>query len=528
MGSLEKNTKSTFSVGADMEDAAINPDPAYVQALVDVDDKNIDLAAKVLAHAHDEAPITQEEMDAVRRKIDWYMVPMLFVCLQLSGWDKVVIGTAAIYGLEKDLGLTGYQYSWVGSIMYFDRSVSILVAFLIAIFPTLWLLQRLPTGKYLAANIFLWGVVEMCHAACTNPASILVCRFLLGLFQCCDLPAMIIIATMWWKKEEQPVRNAMICAVTSSIGNGLISFAFGHLTHPTLPKWKYIFLAVGGFTVLYGALMFFILPNGPAEAFFLSEREKVVAIERLRGEKLGIENKTWKWEQSWEAVLDWKNWILWIFFIAVNIPNGGLISFSTIIIDSLGFSSEDSSLMTIPTGVVSTLSGIFFSWLAGRTTKYRSLVTMASLIMPLIGTILVYVYPRSNTAAQLVGIYMLYGYWAPYVCGLALFQANTAGRSKKTTVNAMDYVAYAVGNIVGPQTFISDQAPKYTGAVIAMLLCYCVCIVLAGIYGLVCKWENAQRDKAQDASQLEMAEDEHVDDFLDLTDKQNHSFRYIT
>lgn len=28
------------------------------------------------------------------------------------------VGTAAIYGLKEDLGLTGYQYSWVGSIMY--------------------------------------------------------------------------------------------------------------------------------------------------------------------------------------------------------------------------------------------------------------------------------------------------------------------------------------------------------------------------------------------------------------------------
>jgi hypothetical protein len=44
---------------------------------------------------------------------------------------------------------------------------------------------------------------------------------------------------------------------------------------------------------------------------------------------------------------------------------------------------------------------------------------------------------------------MLYVYWAPYVCGLALFQANTAGRSKKTAVNAFDYFAYAVGNIIG-------------------------------------------------------------------------------
>ncbi|KAL1961581.1 hypothetical protein VTN77DRAFT_1433 [Rasamsonia byssochlamydoides] len=384
-------------------------------------------------------------------------------------------------------------------------------AFLIWIFPTLWLLQWFPTGKYLAVNIFLWGVVEMCHAACTNPASILVCRFLLGLFQCCDLPAMIIIATMWWRKSEQPLRNSMVCAVTSSIGNGLISFGFGHLDHSALPKWKYIFLAVGGFTVLYGALMFFVLPDSPADASWLSEREKVVAIERLRDEKLGIENKHWKREQALEAVTDWKNWILWFFSSRSTSRTGGSY-----------LSPRLSS-----TRMVSTLSGIFFSWLAGQTQKYRSLVTVASLIIPLIGTVLVYTLPRTNKAGQLIGLYMLYVYWAPYVCGLALFQANTAGRSKKTTVNAMDYFAYAIGNIIGPQTFVANQAPKYTGATVAILLCYCLCIILAILYGLVCKWENVQRDKERGAAGIE-AVDEHAADFLDLTDKQNRSFRYLT
>ena len=274
---------------------------------------------------------------------------MMFVCS---------IGTAAVYGLREDLEMSGYQYSWTGSIMY--------IAFLVWIFPTLYLLQRLPTAKYLAVNITLWGIVELCHAACTNPAGLLVCRFFLGMFQCCDLPAMIIIASksfsfslsfffyltlppltvdgqllvfylpqanivsaMWWKKSEQPLRNSIIVSVTSSIGNGLISYGFGHLTHSALPKWKYIFLALGGFTVLYGVIMFFVLPDSIADAKWLSQREKVVAVERLRDEKLGIENKHWKWEQAKEAVLDKKNWILWLFFIAVNIPNGGLISVSS-------------------------------------------------------------------------------------------------------------------------------------------------------------------------------------------------------
>lgn len=91
--------------------------------------------------------------------------------------------------------MSGYQYSWAGSIMY--------ISFIIWLFPTLYLLQRVPTGKYLAANIVAWGIVEMCHAACTNPAGLLVCRFLLGVFQACDLPAMIIIASLYFLTSLQ-------------------------------------------------------------------------------------------------------------------------------------------------------------------------------------------------------------------------------------------------------------------------------------------------------------------------------------
>ena len=31
--------------------------------------------------------------------------------------DKVALGTAALYGLEKDNNLVGQQYSWLGSIL---------------------------------------------------------------------------------------------------------------------------------------------------------------------------------------------------------------------------------------------------------------------------------------------------------------------------------------------------------------------------------------------------------------------------
>lgn len=46
--------------------------------------------------------------------------------------------------------------------------------------------------------------------------------------------------------------------------------------------------------------------DNPMNAKFLTNEEKVIAIERVRSNQNGIENKHWKMEQCKEALLDWK------------------------------------------------------------------------------------------------------------------------------------------------------------------------------------------------------------------------------
>lgn len=84
------------------------------------------------------------------------------------------------------------------------------------------------------------------------------------------------------------------------------------------------------------------------------------------------------------------------------------------------------------------------------------------------------------------------------------------------------YVAWAVGNIIGPQTFREDQAPEYTGGTVAMIVCYVVAMIAIGLYGLICHISNKQR---AEAIASHVAADH---DWLDLTDKDNEGFRYTT
>ncbi|KAK4957252.1 hypothetical protein LTR10_005212 [Elasticomyces elasticus] len=84
--------------------------------------KDIDIAAQIIAENADamgDQPWTAKEDKKLMRKVDWRLVPILFVCAALSGLDKTAISSAALYGLREDLGLTGQQYSWLGSAPFF-------------------------------------------------------------------------------------------------------------------------------------------------------------------------------------------------------------------------------------------------------------------------------------------------------------------------------------------------------------------------------------------------------------------------
>ena len=125
--------------------------------------------------------IEPAEEKQVVRKIDFMILPYLAVCYAFFYIDKTTLSYAAIFGIEDDLDLHGTQYSWLSSIFYFG--------FLAWALPTNLLLQRLPVGKYLGFNIFLWGFFLMLQASASSFASLAALRALAGAAEGCSDPA---------------------------------------------------------------------------------------------------------------------------------------------------------------------------------------------------------------------------------------------------------------------------------------------------------------------------------------------------
>jgi hypothetical protein len=63
-------------------------------------------------------PASSSEFDnidgkAVIRKIDWRLLPLLTALYTMTFLDRVNIGNAVLWGMEKQLGMTGYDYNIV-------------------------------------------------------------------------------------------------------------------------------------------------------------------------------------------------------------------------------------------------------------------------------------------------------------------------------------------------------------------------------------------------------------------------------
>lgn len=83
----------------------------------------------------------------VLQKIDFRIIPLLFITYNLNFMDKTILSSASVFGLNKDTGLKGQEYSWVSSIFY--------VGYFLWEYPTAFLIQKLRVGKYVGVNTVL-------------------------------------------------------------------------------------------------------------------------------------------------------------------------------------------------------------------------------------------------------------------------------------------------------------------------------------------------------------------------------------
>ncbi|KAJ5732451.1 hypothetical protein N7493_003932 [Penicillium malachiteum] len=442
---------------------------------------------------HDEDPIkdaqlaapphvslTEEENKLICRKTDRTILLVLIWVYFLQILDKSVLGYGATYGLETDTGLTGNQYSMLGSIapiaqLCWQPFSSILIV-------------KVPPKILMPILCLGWGIAQACMAACHNFGGLMATRFFLGLFEAGCLPLFGIITSQWYLRAEQPIRVAAWYSTNglATIVAAALSFGLAHIKSTVLESWQIIFLFVGLVTIVSAPFVYWRLDNDVTTARFLSETEKIQAMERLRANQTGTGSLEFKMTHVWECVLEPKTY-LWIgMSMLLNIGASVTNTFGPLILDGLGYDTYRTSLMNMPFGALQFVVILVSSWFA-QTARIKGMV-LATFMLPVIaGLAILYVvaHTSANQGKLLAGYYLLAFLFGGNPLIITWIVGNTAGSTKKSVVMSLFNAASSAGNIVGPLLFNSKDAPTYHPGLRACLGIFCA---LAAV--VLIQWAN--------------------------------------
>ncbi len=195
------------------------------------------------------------------------LIPFMGLLYVVSFLDRVNVSYAALT-MNADIGLSASAFG-LGAGIFF-------IGYFLFEVPSNLILHRIGARIWIARILVTWGVVAMAMAAVRGPASFLIARFLLGIAEAGFFPGMILYLTYWFPGPERGrIIGAFMLAVpiASALGGPLSTMLLGTSLFG-LAGWQTMFLLEGLPAIVLGLVVMAVLPDRPASARWLSERER--------------------------------------------------------------------------------------------------------------------------------------------------------------------------------------------------------------------------------------------------------------
>lgn len=333
----------------------------------------------------------------------------------------------------------GERYSFSASIFY--------LGFIVGSYPAIVMAQRWPIERVAAGIVFVWGVCLTCSAACTNYQGFYAQRFFLGFLESGVSPMFMLVVGGWYKKPEQALRMGAWYCCTGYVSaiSPLINYGLGHISGGSLNSWQYMYVVAGAITILWALIILFFMPSDPINAKGFSERERYIAVSRMRENNSGVRNTHFKVEQVWESLVDIRFWLVFAMAFLIMIANGPVSSFIPIIISGFGYNRLNSLLLTMPSGVVIGTIELLAPYLAYRIPRIRTWIIAICQTGTILASILLWQLPRDAKGGLLFSCYILATFGGGYAVLMGLQIANTAGYTKRSVTSSGIFVGYCLG-----------------------------------------------------------------------------------
>ncbi|KAJ9610804.1 hypothetical protein H2200_005581 [Cladophialophora chaetospira] len=459
---------------------------------------------------------TEDEETRMRRKLDYRIVPLALLLFTLCFLDR----NARIQGMATDLDLTGYRFNTALSIFY--------VSYVLVEIPSNILLKKLGGKLYIPCLVFGFGVISLCTAFVHNYEGLFAVRFFLGITEGGVLPGIAYYLSTFFRRKELLFRVSIFIMGSSMAGafGGLLAAGLSQVprwgaSSAPIHTWRNIFFFEGLISILAAFLGWWIFPKDPASATFLSEREKMIAVERMAREYREIAGERVKSRHIKRALTSAHGTMCAFIFLFLNIALQSFAVFLPTILRDLGYTAIQAQLRSVAPYCAACTTAIVVANFSDRVGMRGPFIVGASLFATVGYAILC----GSDSAAA--------KYAAIFIAAMGAFTAgpatvswglnNSAGPSVRSVTSAYIVATGNCGALIATWTYLPFMAPEYTLGHALNMTATGIAAILAAIAVFYCRWENKQRASGERNDRLQGLTDHDVKELGSL----HPDFRYM-
>lgn len=300
--------------------------------------------------------------------------------------------------------------------------------------------------------------------------------------------------------------------------------------------WRWLFLIEGLMTLTAGLASFFMMPSSIVQTKtwfrpkgWLTDRQTKIAVNRIlrddpaKGDMNNREAITFR--GLWRAVCDYDLWPLYAIGVIVHIPTSPPSHYLTLTLRTLGFSTYNTNLLTIPNSAFHIMTLILVTFLSERTNER----TFVALLQPLWTLPCIIAFRFWHGALKdpwhtyaLAVVLLSYPYCQAILVGWCSRNSNSVGTR---TMSAIFFsMCTQIGTICASNIYRQDDRPLYHRGNTNLIIVNIAVIVLFLATKCYYVMKNRSRDRKWNAMTLEQQMEYKIS--TSLTGSKRLDFRF--